>query len=139
MLGKRGEGFKIAMNALNVGRIKLGVAVTGASKKTINYAVKYANERKQFKTSISSFGAIQHKIAEMATKIYVADAGNYRTGQNIEDHIKRLEEKGLSPQEAKLQGAQEYAIECAILKVFCSELVQFVSDESLQVYGGMGF
>ena len=139
MLGKRGEGFKIAMNALNVGRIKLGVAVTGASKKTINYAVKYANERKQFKTTISSFGAIQHKIAEMATKIYVADAGNYRTGQNIEDHIKRLEEKGLSPQDAKLQGAQEYAIECAVLKVFCSELVQFVSDESLQVYGGMGF
>tara|TARA_B100001057_G_scaffold500480_1_gene615803 strand:+ start:2825 stop:4627 length:1803 start_codon:yes stop_codon:yes gene_type:complete len=139
MLGKRGEGFKIAMNALNVGRIKLGVAVTGASKKTINYAVKYANERKQFKTTISSFGAIQHKIAEMATKIYVADAGNYRTGQNIEDHIKRLEEKGLSPQDSKLQGAQEYAIECAVLKVFCSELVQFVSDESLQVYGGMGF
>ena len=139
MLGKRGEGFKIAMNALNVGRIKLGVAVTGASKKTINYAVKYANERKQFKTAISSFGAIQHKIAEMATKIYVADAGNYRSGQNIEDHIKRLEEKGLSLQDAKLQGVQEYAIECAILKVFCSELVQFVSDESLQVYGGMGF
>tara|TARA_B100000035_G_scaffold83112_2_gene69704 strand:+ start:18238 stop:20040 length:1803 start_codon:yes stop_codon:yes gene_type:complete len=139
MLGKRGEGFKIAMNALNVGRIKLGVAVTGASKKTINYAVKYANERKQFNTAISSFGAIQHKIAEMATKIYVADAGNYRSGQNIEDHIKRLEEKGLSLQDAKLQGVQEYAIECAILKVFCSELVQFVSDESLQVYGGMGF
>ena len=139
MLGKRGEGFKIAMNALNVGRIKLGVAVTGASKKTINYAVKYANERIQFKTAISTFGAIQHKIAEMATKIYVADAGNYRSGQNIEDHIKRLEEKGLSLQDAKLQGVQEYAIECAILKVFCSELVQFVSDESLQVYGGMGF
>jgi len=139
MLGKRGEGFKIAMNALNVGRIKLGVAVTGASKKIINYAVGYANERKQFKTPISSFGAIQHKIAEMATKIYVADAANYRSGQNIENHIKRLEEKGLSAQEAKLQGVQEYAIECAILKIFCSELVQFVSDESLQVYGGMGF
>ena len=139
MLGKRGEGFKIAMNALNVGRIKLGVAVTGASKKIINYAVGYANEIKQFKTPISSFGAIQHKIAEMATKIYVADAANYRSGQNIENHIKRLEEKGLSAQEAKLQGVQEYAIECAILKIFCSELVQFVSDESLQVYGGMGF
>ena len=118
MLGKRGEGFKIAMNSLNVGRIKLGIAVTGASKKVINYAIGYANERKQFKTPISSFGAIQFKLAEMATKTYVADAGNYRCGQNIEDNIKRLESEGLALQDAKLQGVEEYAIECAILKVF---------------------
>jgi alkylation response protein AidB-like acyl-CoA dehydrogenase len=117
-LGKRGEGFKIAMNSLNVGRIKLGIAVTGASKKVINYAIGYANERKQFKTPISSFGAIQFKLAEMATKTYVADAGNYRCGQNIEDNIKRLESEGLTLQDAKLQGVEEYAIECAILKVF---------------------
>jgi len=139
MLGKRGEGFKIAMNALNAGRIKLGVAVTGAAKKAVDFGVQYANERKQFKVPISSFGAIQFKLAEMATKTYVSDAGNYRAGQNIEDHIARLEEQGLSPQESKLKGLEEYSVECAIIKVFGSELIQYATDEAVQIYGGMGF
>lgn len=139
MLGKREDGFKIAMNSLNVGRIKLSVAVTGASKKVLNYAIKYANERKQFKMPIASFGAIQFKLAEMATKTYVADAGNYRSGQDIEDHIARLEASGMNPQKAKLKGVEEYAIECAILKVFGSEVIKYNCDEAIQVYGGMGF
>ena len=139
MLGKREDGFKIAMNSLNVGRIKLSVAVTGASKKVLNYAINYANERKQFKMPIASFGAIQFKLAEMATKTYLADAGNYRSGQDIEDHIARLEASGMNPQKAKLKGVEEYAIECAILKVFGSEVIKYNCDEAIQVYGGMGF
>lgn len=139
MLAARGDGFKIAVNALNAGRIKLGAAVVGAAFKTINFAVNYANERKQFGKTIGSFGAIQHKIAEMATLAYVSDAALYRAGQDIEDNQNRLVAKGLPEAEAKLKGIEEYAVECAILKVFCSEAMAFIVDEGVQIYGGMGY
>ncbi len=139
ILAERNEGFKIAVNALNAGRIKLGAAVVGAAFKVIGLAVNYANERKQFGRTIGSFGAIQQKLADMATLTYVSDAALYRAGQDIEDNQNRLVAKGLPEAEAKLKGIEEYAVECAIIKVFCSEAMAFVADEGVQIYGGMGY
>lgn len=139
MLGERGGGFKIAVNVLNAGRIKLGAAVVGAAFKVIGFAVQYANERKQFGQTIGSFGAIQHKLADMATLAYVSDAALYRAGQDIESNQQRLKDKGLSDAEAKLKGIEEYAAECAIIKVLCSEAMAFIADEGVQIYGGMGY
>jgi len=139
MLSERGNGFKIAMNALNIGRIKLAAACLEAQRRVINEAVKYANERIQFKTPIMNFGAIKAKIATMATNAYAGDSACYRAAKNIEDRIAIREAEGNSHQEAELKGVEEYAIECSILKVAVSEDVQETADEGVQIFGGMGF
>lgn len=139
MLSERGNGFKIAMNALNVGRIKLAAACLDAQRRVVSNAVNYANERVQFNTPISSFGAIRAKLAEMATSTYAGESATYRAAQDIETRIKLREAEGISHQEAELKGVEEFAIECSILKVAVSEDVQNCADEGIQVYGGMGF
>jgi len=139
MLAGRGEGFKIAMNALNVGRIKLAAACLDSQRRVITYAVKYATERRQFKTPIADFGAIKEKLAEMTTDTYVGESASYRAAKDIEDRIALRVAAGNTHQEAELKGVEEYAIECSILKVAVSEDVQSCADEGIQIFGGMGF
>ena len=139
MLSERGNGFKIAMNALNVGRIKLAAACLDAQRRVISGAVNYSNERIQFNTPISQFGAIRSKLAEMATSCYAGESASYRAAKDIEDRIAEREAAGSSHQEAELKGVEEYAIECSILKVAVSEDVQNCTDEGIQIFGGMGF
>ncbi|MFN0255399.1 acyl-CoA dehydrogenase family protein [Pedobacter ureilyticus] len=139
MLSDRQNGFKIAVNILNIGRIKLSAAAIGASKATISTAVNYANERLQFGRSISKYGAIRYKIAEMAAKVYAVDAANYRAGQNIDDTYDALVADGMEPGKAKLKSVEQFAVECAILKVWGSEALDYVVDEGVQIYGGMGY
>ena len=139
MLSERGGGFKIAVNALNVGRIKLAAACLDSQRRVIDYALKYALERKQFKTPIADFGAIKAKLAEMATNSYAGESASYRAAKDIEDRITLRIASGNSHQEAELKGVEEYAIECSILKVTVSEDVQNCADEGIQIFGGMGF
>jgi len=139
MLSERGNGFKIAMNALNVGRIKLAAACLDAQRRVTTGAVVYANERVQFNTPIAQFGAIRLKLAEMATSCYAGESATYRAAKDIEDRIAARESEGTSHQEAELKGVEEYAIECSILKVAVSEDIQNCADEGIQIFGGMGF
>ncbi|UYW02033.1 acyl-CoA dehydrogenase family protein [Flavobacterium agricola] len=139
MLAGRGEGFKIAMNALNVGRIKLAAACLDSQRRLITKSVNYANERIQFKTPIANFGAIRSKLAEMATNAYVGESASYRAAGDIENRINARLADGNEHQEAELKGVEEFAIECSILKVAVSEDVQLCADEGIQIFGGMGF
>lgn len=139
MLSARQNGFKIAVNILNIGRIKLGAGVIGGCKEVTSLAASYAKERKQFGVSIATFGAIKHKLGEMTLKIYATESAAYRAGQSIEDKINAFIAEGMPDAEAKLKALEQFAIECAIMKVHGSEVLDYIVDEGIQIYGGMGF
>ena len=139
MLSTRENGFKIAINILNIGRIKLAAGVLGGSKETIEDSVVYANAREQFGRSLAKYGAIKYKVAEQVIRTFVLESATYRAGQNIEDTINHLIEGGMSKGQATLKGIEEFAADCAMLKVAASECLDFVADEAVQIYGGMGY
>jgi len=139
ILGQIGKGHLIAFNILNIGRIKLTAAALGASKQTSTQSIRYAKERIQFKQPIANFGAIQHKLAEQAIQIFVCESAMYRAGANINEAEEEFVKEGKSFEEALLAAASDFAIECAVLKVAGSEVLDYVVDEGVQVLGGYGF
>jgi alkylation response protein AidB-like acyl-CoA dehydrogenase len=139
LLSDRQNGFKIAVNILNLGRIKLGAAALGASKEVSTKSINYANERQQFGRPIAKYGAIRYKLAEQAIRIYAVEAALYRCTQNVEDAIEALSAGGMEHGKAILKGVEQFAAEAAILKVAGSEVLDYCVDEGVQVYGGMGY